>query len=312
MRVLVADDDQSSQLIVRTMLRSLAHECRVVSDGSEAWDAYVEDSPDVVISDWLMPGLTGLELCAKVREHGEAAGRYTYFILLTAQDRQQDVVAGMRCGADDYLIKPLRLDDLEVRLIGACRVTALHGQLADQRRQLERLNRELEGLARLDALTGLGNRLALQEDLHALEARVERHGRGFAVALLDVDHFKAYNDCYGHLAGDQALRAVASALVAHARVDDLLFRFGGEEFLVLLPEEDLEGATAAIERMRAGVARLGIPHERNPPFGSITLSAGVAASGPGLHGGADEVLRAADAALYRAKQEGRNRVAVDA
>jgi two-component system cell cycle response regulator len=217
----------------------------------------------------------------------------------------------MRSGADDYLVKPLDAGALEVRLIAASRVTALHAELQDQRHELVRLNGELHGLARLDALTGLGNRLALQEDLIGLEARVDRHGHRYCVAIVDVDHFKAYNDTYGHLAGDQALRSVALALGSVTRAGDLLFRYGGEEFLALYPDEGADGATAATERLRAAVASLAIPHVGNAASGIVTVSAGVAMAGPDNPRTADQVLKAADAALYRAKQTGRDRVVVD-
>jgi two-component system cell cycle response regulator len=311
MNVLVADDDPSSQLIVKTMLRNLGHDCRVVGDGNAAWAAFAEEEPDVIISDWMMPGLTGLELCRLVRNHGEDVGGYTYFIIVTAQDRQQDIVTGMRSGADDYLVKPLEVEDLEVRLVAAERVTDLHRQLAEQRAELVRLNGELLGLARLDPLTGLGNRLALQEFLAGLESRVERHSHTYTVALVDVDHFKDYNDHYGHLAGDHALRSVALAISAEARVGDGMFRYGGEEFLAVYPDEHLDGAAVATERIRQTVERLAIPHEGNPPFGIITVSAGLAMAGPTKRRRSDEVLKAADAAMYRAKEAGRNRLELD-
>src|SRR4249920_2393691 len=174
MNILVADDDSTSRLIVQTALRSLGHECHIVSDGVEAWEAFQTHRPDVVISDWMMPGLTGLELCRNIR--ADASGAYTFIIMVTSQGGHDEILEGMSAGADDYLIKPLDSDDLQAHLIAASRVTSLHLQLAEQRTQLEGLNQELAAIARRDPLTGLRNRRALDEDLVLLEARVTRYG----------------------------------------------------------------------------------------------------------------------------------------
>jgi two-component system chemotaxis response regulator CheY len=303
-RILVADDDRTSRLIVETALRSLGHEIHVVSDGEQARDAFQSLDPDVVISDWKMPGLTGLQLCQKVRGHVPG---YTYFILVTAQGAHDQILEGMAAGADDYLIKPLDPEDLEVRLIAAARVTALHHQLARQQRELEAFNADLTEIAHRDPLTGLRNRRALQEDLEQLEARVIRYGRRYCMALLDVDHFKAYNDSYGHPAGDRILQTVAGELLRQARAGDTVYRYGGEEFLCIFPEQSLATGTIAVERMRAGLEALAIPHVASLR-GRVTVSAGMAVLDPHHARLASEVLEEADQALYLAKGLGRNRV----
>lgn len=305
MNILVADDDPTSLLIAKVALGNLGHECRTVADGELAWDAFRSWAPDVVISDWMMPGMTGLQLCGSIRGH--VAGGFTYFILVTGHGARHQILEGMNAGADDYLVKPLDPDELEVRLIAAERVTALHRQLAAQRGELESLNNELVVIARKDALTGLGNRRALEEDLVLLEARVSRYGHRYCMVLFDVDHFKAYNDTYGHQAGDQILQTVAAELNALARSGDAVYRFGGEEFLCILPEQSLTTGVVAAQRMRAGVEGLSIPHIGNVRS-VLTLSAGVAVLDPRQPRAADEVLKEADEALYRAKQLGRNRV----
>jgi len=213
----------------------------------------------------------------------------------------------MDAGADDYLIKPLNTGELQAHLISAARVTALHHQLADQRTQLERLNDELTAVGLRDPLTALGNRRALKEDLERLEARVMRYGHRYCLALLDVDRFKAYNDSYGHQAGDHVLELVAGCLREQARTGDALYRYGGEEFLCIFPEQSPAEAAVAAERMRSGVEELAIPHTGSGA-GVLTLSAGVAMLDAGETRSADEVLREADEALYRAKRLGRNRV----
>jgi two-component system, cell cycle response regulator len=305
MKILVADDDPTSRLIVQMALRSLGHECHTVADGAQAWDAFRWGRPDVVISDWIMPRLSGVELCVKVRA---CTDHYTYFIMVSSQGDVEEILAGMSAGVDDYLVKPLDSDALEARLIAAARVTSVHHQLADQRSALEQLNHELATIARCDPLTGLGNRRALEEDLEGLEARVSRYGHSYCMALFDVDHFKAYNDTYGHQAGDTALQAVAAELRYQARGGDTLYRYGGEEFLCILPEQTLDTGMIAVERMRKGIQRLATPH-RDTRHGVITISAGLAVLDPDSRSNtAAEVLKEADDALYRAKQTGRNRV----
>ena len=154
MKILVADDDPTSRLIAQTVLQSLGHDCHTVSDGAQAWDAFRIHRPDVVISDWMMPGLTGLQLCRNIRAH--APGSYTYFIMVTGQGGLDEILEGMGAGADDYLIKPLDPDDLQARLIAAARVTSLHRQLAHQRTELERS----EPRARRHRQTGPAHRTA--------------------------------------------------------------------------------------------------------------------------------------------------------
>jgi diguanylate cyclase (GGDEF)-like protein len=273
-------------------------------DGAHAWDAILSCRPDVVITDWIMPEMTGLQLCRAIR--ADASGSYIYIILVTSQG-DRSARDGMTAGADDYLVKPLDPDNLRARLIAAARVTSWHHQLREQRADLERLNHHLGVLALRDPLTGLGNRRALEDDLGRLEGRVSRYGQRYCMALFDVDHFKSYNDSYGHPAGDHILQTVASTLEDHARAGDALYRYGGEEFLCVFPEQSLATGTLASQRMRAGVEGLAIPHTGNPN-GLLTISAGVSVLEPGSARSPSEVLEDADEALYRAKQLGRNRV----
>jgi two-component system, cell cycle response regulator len=305
MKILITDDDPTSRLIAQTALRNLGHECHTVSDGTAAWDTFRSQVPDVVVSDSMMPGLTGLELCRKIRAH--PIGGYTYFIMVTSHGGIDEILEGMSAGADDYLVKPLDVDDLQARLIAAARITSLHQQLAQQRTELESLNEELAAIARRDPLTGLGNRRALREYLDLFEGRVARYGHRYCMALLDVDHFKSYNDTYGHQAGDEILQTVAAQLNDQARAGDSLYRYGGEEFLCIFPEQSLETGTIAVERMRHAIEGLAIVH-RGSPSGLLTVSAGMAMLDSEHTPSASDAVRQADEALYRAKQLGRNRV----
>ena len=301
MRILVVDDEPLSRLIVQAAVDQLGHQWTAAEDGEAAWRCFNQDKPEVLITDLLMPGVDGLELCRRVRADTRAG--YTYIILVTVLGDRQDVVRGMDAGADDYLVKPLHLFDLQARLIAAQRVTDLHAELDRHRAQLAHL-------ARHDPLTGLGNRRSLQEDLEVLHARSHRYRRGFALAMCDIDRFKAYNDTHGHQAGDQALRAVAATIAQELRGSDNVYRYGGEEFLLVLPEQNLDTALVAVERVRSAVERLAIPQPAVGPGGILTLSAGIAAFGPGAATTAEELLQQADAALYRAKSAGRNQLAL--
>jgi diguanylate cyclase (GGDEF)-like protein len=301
MRILVVDDEPLSRLVVQAAVEQLGHAWTAAEDGEAGWQCFNQHKPDVLITDLLMPGIDGLELCRRVR--ADARAGYTYIILVTVLGDRQDVVRGMEAGVDDYLVKPVGLFDLQARLIAAQRVTDLHAEL-------DRHRAELAHLARHDPLTGLGNRRLLQEDLEVLHARSQRYGRGFALAMCDIDRFKAYNDTHGHQAGDEALRTVAATIAGEVRGGDSVYRYGGEEFLLVLPEQSLDTALVAVERVRTAVARLAIPQPAAGPDGMLTLSAGIAAFGPAEPTTAEELLKRADAALYRAKSAGRNRVAL--
>jgi two-component system cell cycle response regulator len=306
-KILIADDSAVPRLILEKTLTSLGHETCAASDGAEAWTLFQTFRPDVVLSDWLMPGIDGIELCRRIRALD--ADRYTYFVLLTAMTELEHAVTAMTAGADDFMTKPLDRSRLEATLIAARRVTALHDELRDQRSALVRLNSLLYDDARRDPLTLLGNRLRLGEDLAAAAARVGRFGHTYCLALCDIDFFKAYNDAFGHPAGDEALRGVAQVLAASVSAGDMAYRYGGEEFLVLMPEQSLATATAALERTRAAVEAMALPHPIDEPRRSVTVSAGIAESSPASPLLVEEWLRRADIALYRAKGSGRNRVA---
>jgi two-component system chemotaxis response regulator CheY len=307
MRILVADDDPVTRLVLTRLVEGFGHECVPVADGESAWKL-LEGSPfDVVLSDWLMPGLDGLELCRRIRR----LPGYVYVVLVTSLSDGQDRLTGVRAGADDYLFKPVAPDELEAGLIVAHRVTALHKELARHRRELERTSEQEARAARTDPLTQLGNRLRLEEDLAAMRNKMARYGDRYSAVLCDLDHFKAYNDAMGHPAGDEALRRVAGAIRNHCRAGDHAYRYGGEEFLLILPEQTATTARIAADRLRVAVEKLGIPHPGLDPPGIVTLSAGVADLAF-EHLTPESIVEVADAALYRAKERGRNRVEVAA
>ncbi len=302
MRILVADDDLGSRLVAKSAVEALGHECVTAVDGDEAWRMFCDDGPEVLVTDREMPGLNGVQLCRAIRS--AAVDNYTYIILVTSAGDDGDVLSGMEAGADDYLTKPLDPFALQSRLLAARRVTSLHAELA-------RYRTDLAELARTDPLTKLRNRLTLATDLELLHSRSARYQRAYSLALFDIDGFKSFNDRYGHQAGDQALRGVALALDRHARLGDAVYRYGGEEFLIVLPEQAPAQAMGVVDRLRRAVESLGIGHA-DSAGGILTVSAGVASYVTGRDISADELLKEADLALYHAKATGRNRVVAGA
>jgi two-component system cell cycle response regulator len=308
LRVLVVDDDAASRALMDVVVASLGHLVTSARDGAEAWMKLQSQPVDMILSDWMMPGMSGTELCWLVRSRDPAS--YTYFVLMTALGDKAHFLEGMRAGADDYLTKPIDRDELEARLLSAARVVRFQGTLAQRNAVLARESAISFEEARVDAFTQMGNRLRLAEDLAALQSRATRYGHRHCAALCDIDLFKSYNDHYGHMAGDEALRRVATTIRSALRQADTLYRYGGEEFLAILPEQTIAEAGRAMDRVRKTVEGLDILHPASR-LGVVTISAGVAELLDPM-GSSDDWLGAADAALYRAKENGRNRVELEA
>lgn len=304
MKILIADDDPIFGAVLLELLNHLNHECTLVGDGESAWEYLVANGADVVVSDWQMPGMTGIDLCKRVR--ADAGIVYPYFILVSGRGDRHDTTTALRAGVDDHLVKPVNLEVMEDRLIVAARVRALHLGILRTRRELEAANARLDEIAHRDVLTGLNNRLRLREDLPGAHSRLERHGYGYHLALFDLDHFKDYNDTYGHQEGDALLAAVGRVMTEEIRSGDTAYRYGGEEFLLLMPSRNLDDAYKATERVRLRVSE--VSHSISPGV-PVTLSAGLAQAQSGES--VDMVIKRADDALYRAKKEGRNRTVVD-
>jgi two-component system, cell cycle response regulator len=296
MRILIADDEPISRKLLHATLERLGHEVVAVSDGAEAIEALLApDAPRLAILDWMMPGMNGLDVCRAIRE---CAAPYVYVVLLTARDTPEDVVTGLEAGADDFLTKPFEANELRARLRSGARVLELLGNLVE-------VQEALKVQATVDHLTGLWNRRMVLEQLDREVNRARHEKRPFAVAIVDVDRFKSINDTYGHRVGDVVLRFTASALKSQLRQYDFVGRFGGEEFLVLLPGCDAAAARAVGERMRECIASQ--QAMVGPDSVQVTVSVGVAVTVNGS-ASADSLVEAADAALYCAKEAGRNRV----
>ena len=300
MRILIAEDEPISRRLLAAALKKMGHDVVGAENGRAAWETLQREDIRLVIADWEMPEMTGLELVRKLRE--EAADRYIYAILLTSRGLKQDIVLGLEAGADDYVTKPFDRDELMVRIKAGERVTRLEAELAERNEQLRRM-------ALVDGLTGIANRRSFDEDFSRQREHAKRFSRAFSVVMIDIDHFKLYNDSLGHEAGDGALRAVAQLLAGALRVSDKVYRYGGEEFVCILPETDAQGAVVVAERLRGAIEGAKIPHAGNQPSGVVTISVGVASHGADAAAGDEELLSRADQALYVAKSGGRNRVA---
>jgi two-component system chemotaxis response regulator CheY len=305
MRILLVEDDEAARHALAKAIRKFGHTCETAKDGQEAWETHQREPADVIISDWSMPRMSGDELCQTVRLHD--GSRYTHFIFATAKGAREDILRGMRIGADDYLVKPVDLEQLELRLASASRVVAHERLIAQRNVSLRRESERFYKAAHVDPLTSLGNRLQLEEDIRNLRTSTTLRGSRWTLAICDIDWFKAYNDRYGHIFGDRALGAVGGVFRENMRSGDRCYRYGGEEFLVLLRDHTSAQAQAAMERLRHDIESLRLAHAGSP-IGVLTISIGFAeaTAGPDLE--IDEWLMRADAALYKAKAEGRNRV----
>ena len=303
--VLVVDDDDSARAAISTAVKNLGYACRTAFDGEEAWKMHLEAPADIILSDWNMPRLDGLELCRRTRAL-KSEGKYTYFVFTTSFADKAHFLQGMDVGADDYFAKPIDLDELAARLTSAKRVLSLYQQLAQKNTTLRRDSQRAFQAARVDALTQASNRLSMDEDVGGAYARAQRYGHTYSIGMCDIDRFKQFNDRFGHLAGDDVLRRVAQTIRAELRSGDSLYRYGGEEFVVLLPEQHIGVAAHAMDRVRRAVEAMRIPTGDSADV--VTLSVGVAELALAKDSSPEAWLRRADSALYRAKSTGRNRV----
>jgi len=299
MRVLVADDSAISRRLLEAALTKWGFEVVIATDGSQAWECLRTDSaPRLAILDWMMPGLSGPEVCRRVRESG--GDRYTYILLVTSRGQREDVIEGMEAGADDYLTKPFDQNELKVRLGPGRRIVELQDALFAAQTALREQ-------ATVDALTRLWNRRVILELCDREIERARREHMPVGVVLGDLDRFKSVNDTHGHLVGDAVLAEVAARLKASSRKYDDVGRYGGEEFLLILPGCDGASAECQAERLRLEIAGQRFECAEGVSI-DLTCSFGVTALPAGEQAQSVDLIRLADSALLHAKQIGRNTV----
>ncbi len=295
--VLVVDDDPVSRARVAFLLRRAGYEVVAVESAEEALQILGHQSFRLIITDWSMPGMEGPTLCARIREREDP--HYTYLILLTGRSEKSAITEGLEAGADDYVTKPFDSGELLARLRVGERILTLQDGMMEKERALREL-------AIRDGLTGVLNRRAIDDALRGAHSYFFRHAKPLSVALLDIDFFKKVNDTYGHQAGDGVLKDVACRVSQAVRSYDSVGRFGGEEFLILLPATLADEGYRVAERIRKVIAETAVDFEalRIP----VTVSIGLATAEPGYNGSIESIVEAADASLYEAKRTGRNRV----
>jgi two-component system cell cycle response regulator len=300
MKTLIVEDEPEFRLLLTVLLRQRQYEVIEAMDGQSAWDILQRETIPLVLTDWVMPQMHGPELIRKIRAANFPY--YTYIILLTARTAHQDLVDGLVSGADDYLVKPFDSDEMNARLQIAERILSLETKLRETLDQMK-------VLALKDSLTGILNRRAIFETAEDELTRAHREKTSLSLLMADLDHFKSINDRFGHAAGDQALMLAVQTIEKNLRPSDHVGRWGGEEFLIVLPNTESGEAVQIAERLRDSIARAEMDLEEGKPLG-LRMSLGVTSTSLGNNANLDVLVRQADVALYLAKNKGRNQVKV--
>lgn len=303
MKVLVADDSRVILTLAEKYILSEGHEVITAADGEEAVDRFEQDRPDLVLLDVKMPGRNGYETARLIKDISTERDHWIPIIFLSAMGGDEDIRRGLESGGDDYLTKPFS------RVILSAKLKAMQ-RIADMRQQLKVVNDELKDQTGIDGLTGILSRRRFDEILLLEVRRAARNNKPISLILCDIDHFKAYNDNYGHQTGDDCLRRVAHTLHRSLkRAGDVVARYGGEAFAVIAPDTTEPGAIFVAVQMLEAVQALEIEHAFSDVSGNLTVSLGVASRVPKPYEPAEKELAAmADECLYAAKREGRNRI----
>lgn len=309
MKVLVAEYNLADRLIIRRYLLSMGHDIVLVEDAEEAIEQFDKEDPDLVLVDVHMPGLDGY---AAVKRMRTMAKEWRPILFISSHTEPDDFVNGIKAGADDFLYKPINRDVLEAKLIAMDRIVAMRKQLITVTAELAWETEKAQQIANIDGLTGLANRRYLDQVLEQEIKRAARERQPLTIIMVDIDYFKIYNDHFGHLAGDDALRKVARLLQNSVnRAADLVSRYGGEEFCIVLPNTNARGATEIAQELRRTVKDARIPHADGLDFPWLTISLGLSCQIPDTDASVENLIQLADKALYQAKAAGRNCVVAE-
>ena len=310
MNILVADDEIAIRELVGEILEGDGHEVTLAEDGEDALEKFKRTWHEIVFSDIRMPKMNGIKLLEAIKE----INANTQFVVMTSHASIDNSIDALKKGAFDYILKPF--EDLDIvsdaanraiaNLSGIRRQQYLLNTLARQNQELDSLNKEFREMAIRDGLTGLFNHRYAKERLDEEFDRSMRFGRELAVLFMDLDHFKFFNDTYGHQAGDEILQILAGLMMKNVRESDTLARWGGEEFIVIAPETSEEEGCVLAEKIRKAVAGHAFPHADKQPLGMVSLSIGISSRSEKTEN-AEKLLRFADDAVYAAKDSGRNR-----
>jgi diguanylate cyclase (GGDEF)-like protein len=306
MKVLIVDDSPTIRAALRGLVEQMGHSVIDAEDGSKALVIYREDRPDLVLIDVVMPVMDGYDAAREMRQI--RPDEWVPIIFLSSKEADQDLDRAIEAGGDDYLVKPVSFVVLNAKIRALQRIESTRVKLLETSRELAAANRELENLSRQDGLTGIANRRYFDSYLLTEMKRASRERQPLALILADVDYFKAYNDYYGHQAGDDCLRQVATALKSVGkRPADLAVRYGGEEFAIVLPGTSLEGGVDVAKSLARAIEAMSIAHVRSGVGDKLSLSQGIASLVPANDTKPESIIELADQALYQAKQQGRNR-----
>ncbi len=306
MKVVLADDDRTTRTLLTRALERWNYEVIAVPNGEAAWAAVQADAVQMLVTDWEMPLLDGPGLCARVR--ASEVGRFAYILLLTSHNDPEKTAQALDAGADDFVSKPFNATELRARLAVGRRIVTMHDELQQKNRELEVANAVLARIAGTDGLLGIGNRRSFEDAITTTHHAARRGQQSYGVILSDVDHFKRCNDTHGHAFGDRVLAGVAAALRKALGDTGELFRYGGEEIVAIAPAPSAMALLALAEKLRTAVAETRI--EATGTTASVTASFGVAHYDTAEEVTCQVIVDRADAALYRAKADGRDRVAL--
>ena len=306
MLVLIADIDAARGADARRATERFGYRCVVAASGADAWAQLQAITPDVVLLPLRLPDVDGVELLRQARSIPRAV--HPYIVAVIDRDDDDALFTAMSAGADDFLVQPAQAEQLHARLQVAERVCLLARQLTRAQDDAAQHGEALRASARTDGLTGLWNRLQLHNDLDLFQGQLKRYGHRYAAAIIGLDRLGPLNETNGRIAGDEALRVVADTIARQLRTGDRAYRYGGDEFVVLLPEQSAASSRTAVERIRESIDALHLPHAGNPPWQQMTVSAGIATFDADAATTYDALLGHAEAALRAAKARGGNRV----